>query len=204
MISFFKPRDIKRFIVSNKLLFLVSLLFIFIGMVIGVVIEVGTSDTLTIFASSTVSLSDIITGDYSAWTLFFSCFKKLLLAVVILFVLSLTKWTSLLNYIYLAYQGMLVSMTATNLVYINGIAGALNVVLFTMPVNLINLLIIAYASSLFIKRREYQKTYNKPFKGSFSVYIRQFIGLAVVMVLASLVYGVIYPVLLRSIVVISY
>ena len=202
--AIFKPKDIKEFVITNKILFLISFLFIFIGLVIGVVIEIKTTDTLTIFASSTASLTDIITGDYSAGTLFFSCFKKVFLATVILFVFSLTKITSFLNYIYLAYQGMLVSATATNLIYLNGLTGALNVVLFTVPVNLINLLIIAYASSLFIKRRDYQRSYNKTFLGSFSAYSGQLAGLLIGVVLASAIYGVFYPILLRSIVVISY
>lgn len=204
MISLFRPRDVKGFILSNKGLFLISLLFIFIGIVVGVIIAIRSSDSLTIFASSTVSLTDLITGDYSAGSLFFSCFTKLLLAVVILFIFSLTKLTSLLNYVYLAYQGMLVSITATNLIYLNGVAGALNIILFTVPVNLINLLIIAYASSLFIKRREYAKEYNKKFFASFGIYLPQFIGLIIGMIVASTIYGVIYPILLRSIVVISY
>ncbi len=202
--AFFKPQDIKQFVITNKILFLISFLFIIIGIAIGVIVEIKTTDTLTIFASSTASLTDIITGDYSAGTLFLNCFKKVFLAVIILFVFSLTKFTSFLNYIYLAYQGMLVSATATNLIYLNGLTGALNVVLFTIPVNLINLIIIAYASSLFIKRREYQKTYNKAFLGSFSAYLGQFVGLIIGIVLASAIYGVIYPILLRSIVVISY
>lgn len=202
--AIFKPRDVKQFILSNKILFLVSLLFIFIGIVIGIIVEVTTTDTLTIFADSTASLAEIITGDYSASSLFFSCFKKIMLAVIILFVFSLTKFTSFLNYVYLAYQGMLVSMTATNLIYLNGITGALNVILFTLPVNLINLLLIAYASSLFIKRRELQKTYRKGFFQSFSTYSGQIIGLAVGVVISCTIYGVIYPLLLRSIVVISY
>lgn len=204
MISFFRPKDVKGFILSNKGLFLFSLLFILIGMIIGVVIAIRSSDSLTIFASSAVSLTDLIAGDYSAGALFFSCFTKLLLAVVILFLFSLTKLTSILNYVYLAYQGMLVSITATNLIYINGVSGILNVVLFTLPVNVVNLMIIAYASSLFIKRREYSKEYNKKFFTSFGVYLHQFIGLIIGMLVASAIYGVIYPILLRSIVVISY
>ena len=202
--AIFKPKDVKQFIVSNKILFLISFLFIFIGIIVGVIIEIKTTDTLTIFVSSTASLTEIITGDYSAGTLFFTCFKKVFLAVIILFVFSLTKFTSFLNYIYLAYQGMLVSATATNLVYLNGISGVLNVVLFTVPVNLINLIIIAYASSLFIKRREYQRAYNQSFIGSFSAYSGQIVGLIIGILLASTIYGVIYPILLRSIVVISY
>ena len=99
---------------------------------------------------------------------------------------------------------MLVSITATNLIYINGVSGILNVVLFTLPVNVVNLMIIAYALSLFIKRREYSKEYNKKFFTSFGVYLHQFIGLIIGMFVASAIYGVIYPILLRSIVVISY
>ena len=203
MFSIFKPRAVKQFIVSNKGLFLLSLCFILLGMVVGVLICVKEQGSI-IFASETVSLEDIIVGDYSAGELFFSCFKKILISSIILFVFSLTKITSIFNYIYLAYQGMLVSMTATNLIFTNSIAGLLNVLLFTAPVNLINMLIIAYASSLFVKRREYQRVYKKPFIASFGVYSSQLVGLVVGIIVVSLIYGVVYPLLLKSIVVISY
>lgn len=203
MFSIFKPRAVKQFIISNKGLFLLSFVFIMLGMIIGAIICINEQES-TIFASATVSLEDIIVGDFSAGELFFSCFKKILLASIILFVFSLTKITSIFNYIYLAYQGMLVAMTATNLILTNALAGLLNVLLFTAPVNLINMLIIAYASSLFIKRREYQKVYKKSFMASFSAYSSQVVGLIVGIVVVSLIYGVIYPLLLKSIVVISY
>ncbi len=203
MFSIFKPRAVKQFIMSNKGLFLLSLFSVFLGMVIGVIICVHEEGG-TILAVESASLEDIIVGDYSTGELFFSSFKKIMLASIILFVFSLTKITSLLNYIYLAYQGMLVSMTATSLIYSNALAGVLNTLLFTAPVNLINMLIIAYASSLFIKRREYGKAYKKPFLTSFGAYSSQFIGLMFGIVISSLIYGVIYPLLLKSIVVISY
>lgn len=203
MANILKPKVVKGFVVSNKLQFIVGFMLIILGIIIGVVIQVPSEDTI-IFASSTVSLEDLIVGDASAGSLFFANFLKLILPIIIIFLFSLNKFTGFLNYIYLLYQGMLLGISVTSVIIDNGFTGALNSLVFIAPVNLINLTIITYASALFLKRREYAKKFRKSFGQSFGFYLGETIWLFLGVIISSIIYGVIYPIILRSMIIVNY
>lgn len=203
MANILKPKVVKGFVVSNKLQFIIGFIFILLGIIVGVVIQVPNEDT-TIFASSTVSLEDLIVGDASAGSLFFSNFIKLMLPIIIIFMFSLNKYTGFLNYLYLLYQGMLLGISVTSVIIDNGFTGALNSLVFIAPVNLINLTIITYASALFTKRREYSKKFRKSFGQSFGFYLGETIWLLIGTLVSSVIYGVIYPIILRSMIIVNY
>ena len=109
-----------------------------------------------------------------------------------------------MNFVYLMYQGLLLGLSATGVIQENGLTGALNALIFISPVNLINLTIINYASALFIKRREYAQKFHKNFAESTSYYISELIGLIVGVSISSFLYGVIYPTILKSMIIINY
>lgn len=203
MARLIKSRAIKGFIVSNKVLFVVGYICIIIGIVVGVCIGVS-GESAVIFSSSTVTLEELITGEYSSVGLFFSSFFKILLPIFIIFVFSLNKFTSVLDFIYLMYQGLLLGLSATGVIQENGLTGALNTLIFISPVNLINLTIINYASALFIKRREYAQKFHKNFVESTSYYISEIIGLIIGVIISSFLYGVVYPTILKSMIIINY
>lgn len=203
MARLIKSRVIKGFIVSNKVLFVVGYICIIIGIVVGVCIGVS-GESAVIFSSSTVTLEELITGEYSSVGLFFSSFFKILLPIFIIFVFSLNKFTSVLDFIYLMYQGLLLGLSATGVIQENGLTGALNTLIFISPVNLINLTIINYASALFIKRREYAQKFHKNFVESTSYYISEIIGLIIGVIISSFLYGVVYPTILKSMIIINY
>ncbi len=203
MARLIKSRAIKGFIVSNKVLFVVGYICIIIGIVVGVCIGVS-GESAVIFSSSTVTIEELITGEYSSVSLFFSSFFKILLPIFIIFVFSLNKFTGVLDFIYLMYQGLLLGLSATGVIQENGLTGALNTLIFISPVNLINLTIINYASALFIKRREYAQKFHKNFVESTSYYTSEIIGLIIGVIISSFLYGVVYPTILKSMIIINY
>ena len=210
MARLIKSRAIKGFIVSNKVLFVVGYICIIIGIVVGVCIGVS-GESAVIFSSSTVTLEELITGEYSSVDLvngqaftYFSSFFKILLPIFIIFVFSLNKFTGVLDFIYLMYQGLLLGLSATGVIQENGLTGALNTLIFISPVNLINLTIINYASALFIKRREYAQKFHKNFVESTSYYTSEIIGLIIGVIISSFLYGVVYPTILKSMIIINY
>ena len=202
MARMLNAKTIKGFILSNKTQIVVGYVCIVVGIIVGVCIAISGEDAV-VFSSSTVTLQELITGEYSSVSLFFSSFFKLLLPIVIIFLFSLSKFTSFLDFIYLMYQGLLLGISATVVIQENGLTGALNALIFISPVNLINLTIINYASALFIKRREYAKKFHKTFLESVSVYIKESVWLIVLVAVSSFLYGVVYPTILKSMIIVN-
>ena len=203
MATIFKPKAIKGFIASSKLQFSIGFICVVIGIIIGIVIHIS-GDYTAIFSSSTVSLNALIIGEYSSIGLFFSSFFKLLLPILIIFIFSLNKFSSILNFVYLAYQGLLLGGSLASVVIDYGITGTLNAIIFIAPVNLINLTILTYASALFIKRREYSKKFRKSILQGVAYYLSEHIGLLLGVIVSCVIYGVIYPILLRSMIIVNY
>lgn len=199
-----KKKEVKNFILTNKMQIIVSFVLALVGVIVGVIIDIKSSSTISIGSSTKTTLIDLINGDYNTWGLFFYCFGKLFLSIMILFVFSLTAITSLLNYVYISYQGMLLGITVSGVMSEFGLAGTLNICLFIAPVNLINIAIIVFASSLFIKRREYQKKFKKNLSATINDFSSSFIFLFIITILSSFIYGIIYPLLLRSFIIVNY
>ncbi|MGN1259414.1 MAG: hypothetical protein ACI4T8_04250 [Christensenellales bacterium] len=200
----FSVSEIKTFIKTNRTLFLVTIIFLCLGISIGVIIMLGDDASLNVLAKEGVELADIISGEYSSISLMFSCLFNCLLSCLIMLVLGLNKYTIYLNYVYITYQGLLLGASCTSIISLNGITGALNVFIFTLPVNILNMLVICLMQVVLLLRIAYSKKFKVRGVKSFSIYAKKFLLVLVLAVLSSVIYGFIYPILLRSIVVVNY
>ena len=99
---------------------------------------------------------------------------------------------------------MLLGGSLASVIIDYGITGTLNAIIFIAPVNLINLTILTYASALFIKRREYSKKFRKSLPQGVAYYLSEHIGLLLGIIVSCVIYGVIYPILLRSMIIVNY
>lgn len=200
----FSVKEIKSFVKANKLLFLVTIIFLALGIGIGVIIMLGEDASYDIFAKESIGLGEIISGEYSSFSLALSCFFKCVLSCLIMLLFGLTKYTIYLNYVYIGYQGLLLGASCTSVVALNGVTGALNVFIFTLPVNLLNLIAICLMQVVLSLRLAYAKKFRAGKAKSFAVFGKRFLLVVILALISAVIYGFVYPLLLRSIVVINY
>ena len=197
-------KSVRAELVENRQRYLVSLLVLLVGIVLGVVVTTAEGSDYNIYETNSLSLYDIITSDYEKMDLFLDCFGRLLLACAIIFVFSFKRISFLLSFVYLAFQGFLFSSSLVSVVSINGIEGVLSGLFFILPMNLLNFAVLIFFLCVCWKRLVFAGAYRLTFKKSVKLFAGKFFAVLVLCVLSSAIYGFIYPLLLRSIIVINY
>ena len=178
--------------------------FIVVGIIVGVVIQTKTGASLEIYSANSVSLSDIISGSVKKSKLFFSALLSLSFSLIVLFVFSLTKVTGILKVVYIFYQSVLLGSSLTSLVLLKGVSGIINLLIFILPVNILNFLsLVIFSCVLYLARKQAKARHSSFFNMLLSY--KEYLIITVVLALFScFLYGVIYPLLIKSVVVINY
>lgn len=192
----------QSFWVSRKKYLFVAFVLL-LGFALGAVLCVYGEGDAVIYSAGAEELDNIIIGEYQWWDSFSHNLTTLLLAVIILFAFSLTKVTFPLDFVYLAYQGYLFGSSTAGIILENGIRGALSALFIVLPINLLNYLCLVQALVTFwgrlLEASDKKQKLMPSLRGA-----KIGLMLCVLFVLvASLVYSVIYPLLLRTVVVVN-
>lgn len=200
----FSLRPVSRFIKLNKKLYLIALAFSLLGLVFGVVFSMAGDFGGEVYASTSTSLYELIISDYSAFGLLWDNITRLILPLVILFVVTLSRFTFFLSYVYLGYQSALLGASLVGLVLEKGTAGIFNGIIVVLPINILNFFILISGLVIFLKRLSLQRTQRIKLVHSVKIFMPKLIYVFVGALFASVVYAFIYPLLLKSVLIINY
>lgn len=192
-----------NFIRLNKKLYLFSLLVSVAGLILGIILSTTGGMEGGVYSTGQTSLYDIIVNDYSAFSLLWENLIRLILPLLIIYLLSLTKYTSFLAFIYLGYQSMLLGASIIGLVQENGVAGIINGLVVVLPINAVNFLLLVSGLVVFIKRLNLSISQRITILHSTKIMLPKLLYIFVCALFASFIYAFIYPLLLRSMVVIN-
>lgn len=196
-------RGVKRFVALNKRLYFINLVVFIIGLVIGIVLVAGGQMDETIYTSINVSITDIIVNDYSVFSLFFAGLIRLIVPIIIIFIMFLTRYTSFLGHLYYGYQALLLGASIAGLVGEGGVAGVLNSLFVVIPINIINFFLIASSLVVFYKRLKLATTQKITLVHSLKIMLPKLIMILVGVLFSAVIYGFIYPILLRSMIIVN-
>ncbi len=204
--SFFIKDKIEEHFRDYSKQYFFSLIVTLIGVIVGLILCFSDYSYISILNSSDKNMFDYITGQAEYSLIFKNNIKELLLCVCIIMVFNITKYTSFLSYLFIGYQMCLTIMSVGAIITIFGFAGILNVVLFILPINLANYLLLNILNSVCVKRCILAHKYKYGFISSFkenNTWLYIFMCLLALFVVC-LIYSYILPLVVKSFVIIIY
>ena len=201
--NFLSPATIKKYIKANNRAYLTSVVIVMCGMVMGVYFNLGGFIDDIIFSAIDISLSEIIVGEVVGVSLFFKNFWALLISSLIIFLLFTNNYTKILAYVYLAYQGMLLGATITSVIGESALAGILNSFVIIIPVNAMNFFVLISVLVVSARCLSVRKSQKLSFVYALKIFFTKFLVCVVGALICSLVYGFVYPILLKTMIVVS-
>lgn len=195
-------KKVKSHLLANKRLYLVSALIVLMGIVLGIYLVNGEYIDDVIYTTTDLDLSEVVLGEVGGFKLFFLNLKALIIPFIIIFILHTNKYTSFLSYFYLGYQGLLLGASISAVIGETGIAGGLNTLLIILPINLMNLYVIIAFLVVCYKRLTIARLQRLSFLYSTKLVSSQILGCLLGAIFASCVYGFVYPLLLKTAVVV--
>ena len=127
----------------------------------------------------------------------------LLVSSVIIFIFCLNNYTKLLAFIYLGYQGILLGSTITSVIAESGIAGILNSLVIIVPINLMNFFVIVSVLVVSMRCLEVRRSQHLSIFYAMKIFFTKFLVCVMGAVMCSFVYGFIYPILLKTMIIVS-
>ena len=204
--SFYIKDKIRDHFKSNSTIYLFLGIVVVCGLLLGLYFSLTGYKYRSLLSGVDKNLFDYITGAASYSSIFYSRLINIILSFVVVFVLTLSIYTSILSLLYLAYQAALIVLSCAAIISLHGLSGVLNVLLLLLPVNIINLVVLSVFCVICVRRAKDQKDYKLKFFESFreqTFLIDAGICMAVAFVLC-LIYSFILPLLLKSFVVVNY
>lgn len=202
-VNFLSPSTIRKYIKANNRVYLLSLILVISGMIMGVYLNLGGMIDDIIFSATDISLSEIIVGEVGGFSLFFKNFWVLVISSVIIFLLFTNNYTKLLGFVYLGYQGLLLGATLTSVIGDGGLAGVLNSLVIILPVNAMNFFILISVLVVSSRCLAVRRSQRLSFLYAIRIFFTKFLMCLVGAVVCSLVYGFIYPILLKTMIIVS-
>lgn len=198
----FPIKKIKSFVFSNKKLFLIIALVLALGICLGAFLVINDSIEGEIYTTSDISLSDIIMGETGFFGLFFKNLWTLFVPLIIIFVLFSNNYSYPLSFFYLAFQGLLFGVSVSTLVLDSAVAGILNIVFVVLPINLINFFVLSSWVVVCYKRLKVARLQKLSLVYTTRVFFGNFLFVIFGAIFSSVCYGLLYPLLLKSVVVV--
>lgn len=195
-------RQAKKFIISNSRLFLICTLVVLLGFALGAYLVTSELAEDIVYAFSIAEITDVIIGEYSFLGLVLSNLKTLIVPMLIIFLMLTNRFTGVLSFFYLGYQGLLLGASVVSVLSDFGIGGVLVVLFLLLPMNLANFMVLISWLIVNYKRMQVARTQRLKLLYSLRVFFKPIIGVVVAGIIASIIYGVLYPMLLRSAVVV--
>ncbi len=197
---------IKQHFKDNAYLYCLVIVFATVGIVIGIYLSVTGYRYTSLLSASDKNIFDYINGTASYTSIFYARLIDVFVCLLIILVFNLSIYTSFLSYIFLSYQMALIVLSSSAIISLYGFTGIINVVLFVLPINLANFVIMSIAICISIERARAQKTYKLKFAESFKAtdFFKGYFICALLMLIVCVVHSFILPLFIKSFVVINY
>lgn len=200
---FIPLKKVKQHIISNRKMYLLSSVVAVVGIMLGIYLVLGEFMEAEIYTTTDLSLSEIILGERSSISLFFQNLWALILPFILIFLLWTNNYTKYLSFFYLGFQGILLGASLTSLILEKGIAGALNSLLIVLPINLMNFFVLISWLVVCHKKLAVSKLQHLSAMHSIKLFMPQIIGCVLGALFASFVYGFVYPLLLKTVIIVN-
>ena len=204
--SFFIKDKITYHFRRNSTLYCFMIISFIVGVVVGLYFIFTDFKYTSLLTSSDKIIFDYITGTASYVDVFYSRFTNIVICLLIIFVFNISSYTSFLGYIFVGYQTSLFVMSCGAIISLYGLSGVLNVVLFVVPVNLINIIIMMISNVLCSRRALSQKEFKLKFFQSFKEddFLLFYFTCVLCALGVCLINSFVLPLLIKSFVVINY
>lgn len=202
-LNFISPSRLRGYIKANKRQYLIVAVLIIVGMILGVYLNLGGFIDDIVFTATDLNLAEIIVGEVKGFTLFFKNLWALVLPACLIFLMFTNKYTKFLSYVYMAYQGLLLGASITTIISEGGIAGVLNSLIIILPINLMNLFVLMSVLVVSERCQSLRRSNHLKFSYSIKIFFTKFMVCLMGALFSSFVYGFIYPLLLKTVVVVS-
>lgn len=196
-------KNLKKYIVTNKKLYLLSVVILLVGALVGGYLVLGELIDAEVYASADMELSEIILGERGFMSLLLQNLWALVVPLALIFLLFISKYTKVLSFFYLGYQGLLLGASIVSLISDSGLAGALNSILLIIPINFVNFFVLISWIVTCYKRLAVARVQHLSFGYSLRVFGVNFLTCLAGALFASIVYAFTYPLLLRSAIVVN-
>lgn len=191
---------------ENRTFYIVMLVAILAGVVLGIYLSVTGYKYTSLLNSSDKHMFDYITGKAEYSSIFSSRFFQCFFCLLLIFLFNLTFYTCFLNYIYIGYQTSLLVLTCFAITSIYGFSGVINVVLILLPINIIWIFIICVWACFCRERAKLQYKYKSKIFESFKLTNLgiKFLFCFLVMLILCVLQSFVLPLLIKSVIVINY
>ena len=154
---------------KSRIIFVLLAISILIGIVVGVVLVLSDVSFVGVLDFGNKNIFAYINGTASSLNIFFSKTIEACLSFLLIYLFCLSLSSSVLAFVFIGYQSMLLVITSSTLISLYGFAGILNVALLLVPINICLLLVFCLAISVGVIRAFESKKYREPFGYSFKL-----------------------------------
>jgi len=151
-LSILSTFDVKYHFRQNRGYYISFIVSFFVGLIIGIVVLFTTESYLNLLTTENKILFTYINGTANSFGIFSEKLLVFILPILLIFLLGLYYYTSLLSYVFLTYQTVLFVMSCGSLIRVYGLSGLLNVLLVTIPINLLYFVALVFFSVTCISR----------------------------------------------------
>lgn len=197
---------LKSHLRDNMKTYYLILLFAILGLGVGLYLTLTGYKNTSLLVTDDKLLFDYITGTASYLAIFYTRLKTMLLSVLIILLCNLTYYTGFINYIYLVYQSSLIVLSCSGIISLYRLSGILNVIFFTIPVNVLNIITLSYLIAISLERSREMHKYKTRFIDSFkqsNYFIKLGFGV-LFMLLQIFISSFILPLFMRSLTTLIY
>ena len=133
--------DIEYFFKKNQRVLFFLIVFLVLGLAVGVIITVTSDSYLSLLVSADKNFFDYVNGKVNFSKQTMRLIMSPLILNFIIFILNLNFYSGLFSFLIISYQSSLAFLSITAVISEYGFRGILMSLLMIMPINLINLLI---------------------------------------------------------------
>ncbi len=206
-INVYLIRDkIKDHFRDNTSSYISILITAIVAIVLGVYICLTSYNYTAFLKNADKNMLDYITGTAEISSIFYARLLDCVLCLLMIFVFNLTYYTCFLNYMFLCYQMVLIVMHCGAVISVYGFAGIINVILFIVPINILNFAAMVLAVCFAMERSKLQNKYKLPMSQSFkeSNFFVKYILSFVIMLAICVIHSILMPLIVKSFVIISF
>jgi len=187
------------FFIENKTHIIVFCSLFFVGTLTGIITLSQLTGIYEIDKISDIVLRQSITGNVGFFSYLFKRFFDIIICMTFCFLLSLNFYSNLVNYVVIFYKGYTLGATITLSILLLGLGGAINIIIFYIPFQLVTGFILicffSCSSNFAFNKHRYGKCYKIDYN-----YLWLF---CLVMFIICLCEAIFLPPLLKSIVYVA-
>ncbi len=198
--------DLKIHLKNNFWVYFLIAFIMIVGVIFGFILAFSGNDYVDLLSSTDKNLFEYINGSAELSSIFFSRLLSLLLFMFIIFVTSLSVYTTTISIIIMGYQCLLLVLSCFAVIDLYGISGVINSLLLIIPINLINLLVMAFFCGTCVSRVMVAHKFKMKF-GDSCKYINFYSPVVfsiIVTFVICLISSVILPLIIKSFILVSF